>query len=586
VLLSNEFAPPAVVRSEDSGDRKGLKRRRFLRAAAGLLAGGARPAAADLPAFADVGFIDHHNLRYPGLDRRALSSAAAEIRGNLAKAASYGARHYVLFSRAFESLVTYDFEVPGLGHIGAAAFPPGSAHRDEARIYREALREALQAARQRGIRTLFHTNQFEFPPQVFEKFGERMKGTAAVCPARPLVWQLLRGKIQEFFTLFPDCAGLQLTADETQVSALACRCGDCRNMGAGERIDRLVREAAAACSERGKELQARTWGRVGELSEERSATSMFDHLPAGVVVSVKHTRGDFCLGEPASELIGQGNGRQLVEFDSWGEYLGWNNFPCYLGDIIAERMRLAAEKGVSRVASRLCWNPFTNYIFDRPWGNEVNLHVFARLAANPALDADSVLRDWVADRYAPKAHAAAFRLYKRSAELQSAWLTCGGRNSADHSRIYYRRESTFERARGSLRSLVSAGYLLQRENLSRRRRSVDEALAQAEQLVAALGAGCPAEWRREMLRGARTEWRVAHGVTDQMELLGIGLKAIEGKPLPDLGPPAESIRRRLEGWRREDPGGVELYHGEAPTVMLAEVRAMARARRPESSARY
>ena len=77
-----------------------------------------------------------------------------------------------------------------------------------------------------------------------------------------------------------------------------------------------------------------------------------------------------------------------------------------------------------------------------------------------------------------------------------------------------------------------------------------------------------------MLSGAKTEWRVAHGVTDQMELLAIGLKAREGKPLPDLTAAGERIRRRLEDWRRADPAGVELYHGEAPSRMLQEVRAM------------
>jgi hypothetical protein len=563
-----------------------MHRREFVGFASGLMAAGGRLSAAGLQPFRDVGFIDHHNLRYPGLDGRTLSAAAAEVRSNMAQAARYGARHYVLFSRAFETLVNYDFEVPGAGNIGAAVFPAGSPHRREAARYAGALREALRASRQYGIRTLFHTNQFEFPREVYEKYGEKMKGTAAVCPARPFVWQLLRGKIREFFTLFPEIAGLQITADETQVSALACRCDACRHMGAAERIDRLIREAADACSERGKELQARTWGRVGELAAEGKANNMFDSQPPGVVVSVKHTRGDFCLGEPASELMGIGNDRQVVEFDSWGEYYGWNNFPCYLGDVFAERLRLAAEKGVRRVASRLCWNPYTNHIFDRPWGNEVNLYVFSRLAENPALGADKVLRDWIAERY-PESGEAAFRLYKRSAHLQSVWLTCQGRNANDHSRIYFRKKSTFERARSSLRAVVRDGWVSRPENLPARRKAIDAALAEAEQLVAALGPKCPPDWRGQLLAGARTEWRVAHGVTDQMELLAAGLKAMDGRPLPDLPAAGERIRNRIDDWRRSDPAGAELYHGEAPSIMLREVRAMASPgrKRSEISAR-
>jgi len=539
----------------------------------GMVLAGRLQAAAP-PPFQDRGFIDHHNLRYLRPDPDALATQVAEIKHNLDKAAEYGMTHYVLFSRGFERLITYDFAIEGVGTIGARAFPEGCEHRRNAALYGKALREVLAYADAKGIRVLFHTNQFEFPEPIYATFGDRMKGTSRVCPGKEFVWKLFRGKIREFFAKFPRCDGLQITADETQVSALACRCPDCRHISVGERIDRMIREAATICARLGKELQARTWGRVGELAEQRDPATMFDHLPGNVIISIKNTQGDFYLTEPTSSLIGIGADRQLVEFDCWGEYCGWNNFPCYLGDVMAERMKLAATRGVRRAAARLCWNPFANAIFDRPWGNEVNVYVFARLAAQPDLDPDTALREWIAKRYPPQARDAAVRLYKRSAALQKVWMTYRGRNANDHSRIFYRSGSTFRRVRDKLRSLLRAGYRFPPADLAERRRRIDAALAEAEQLVASLGPAVPDTWKRALRAGAKTEWFVAHGVTDQMELLRIGLDLTEQDPLPDLSALARRIRQRAEQWAGQDPASFELYHGRAPGQMLREVLAM------------
>ena len=74
----------------------------------------------DSPAFADRGFIDHHNLRElhrlvrddGSVDEAALEAQVAEIKSNLDHAAAYGITSYVLFSRGFERLICYDFLLP------------------------------------------------------------------------------------------------------------------------------------------------------------------------------------------------------------------------------------------------------------------------------------------------------------------------------------------------------------------------------------------------------------------------------------------------------------------------------------------
>lgn len=524
-----------------------------------------------LSPFKDQGFIDHHNLRKLQPSRKSLSNQVTEIKANLDKASDYGITHYVLFSRSFESLVCYDFEVPGIGNVGSKAFSPYCEHRRNAALYSSYLRLALKYADAKGIRVFFHTNQFEFPNEIYTAFGDLMKGTAPVCPGKEFVWELFRGKIREFFQKFPECDGLQITADETQVSALRCQCSDCKNMTVGQRIDRMINEAAKVCDELSKELQVRTWGRVGELEQERDPSRMLDNLPEGVVVSVKNTKGDFYLTEPISNMLGFGDDRQVVEFDCWGEYMGWNNFPCYLGDVLSERMKLIAAKNVRRVAARLSWDPFTNYIFDQPWGNEVNVYVYSRLAQDPGLNPDDLLDEWIATKFPPERRSSAFQLYKRSAELQKVWMTFQGWNANDHSRVFYNPNSTYQRV---IDKVDPDKRTYSEADLNKRRKDIDAALREAEKLIEDLGPTLTPGFRNNLLHGAKTEWFVAHGVTNELDLLRISMTNKESNLPPDLATILRRIRKFDEEWQRYDPIGYKTYFGMAPLQMLDEIMKM------------
>ena len=168
-------------------------------------------------AFEEIIFIDHENLRYvEGLEMTQFQ--VREIKRNIDQARKYGVKGYLLFAKeTMEAMLTYDFEVPGIGNIGAQAFPPDSTHRREAERLSKALREVVAYADEKDIRLYFHSNQFIFPSEVLNVI-EPTTWETAVCPGREVTWAVYRGKIDEFFRLFPDIAGLQITGDETQVS--------------------------------------------------------------------------------------------------------------------------------------------------------------------------------------------------------------------------------------------------------------------------------------------------------------------------------------------------------------------------------
>lgn len=547
-------------------------------------------AAADSPpAFAERAFIDHQNLRYlyrlaegDRVDEQRLELEVARMKRNMDEAVRYGMTSYVIFSRSFEWLVDYDRL--WLDRAGRASvvvepplFPAQHPRRAVVRRFGEALREVLEHAESLGLRVVFHTNQFEFPEEVYARWGDLMSGSARVCPGRGFTWVVFRGKVGEFFDRYPECDGLQLTMSETEVSPLECRCPRCEGMSTAERLARVAQETWAVCAARGKELQVRTWGTVG--SEEYDEVDAL--LPPEAVVSTKNTYGDFNIASGPKPYVGRGKRRQVVEFDCWREYTGWNYFPCYMGDIYAERMRAAAASGVWGVAARLNWGEGERLIFDVPWGNEVNVYLFARLAQDPWQDPDALLREWIAGRFPEEARDVAFEFYKLTPRVQTIWMTHLGRNCNDHSRLYKSADgSYYRRLEGQLGGLAEEGFSFTKEEVDARRRAVDEAYARVEEVLSRLCPLIPAEWAGDLSRCARGEWFVARSVCDCMEIFGLMRRVLAGEPLPPLDDLRAAVEERLREWRGLYPEHYEAMRAGNLPEILAELERMGGGWRP------
>ena len=378
------------------------------------------PNAHEQQAFQELIFIDHENLRYvEGPETTAFQ--IEEIKRNIDKAQDYGVHGYLLFAKEMmEAMLTYDFDVPEIGHIGQQAFAAHSSHREEAERLRRGLSEVAEYAENNGVKLYFHSNQFIFKKDVLNVIKPATWGTA-VCPGREATWAVYRGKIDEFFRLFPSIAGLQITGDETQVSVLKCDCEKCRNMDFVERVKHLTNETAAAARKHGKEIQMRTWQRMGELGDP---SRMEEGILDNVSFSIKNTAGDFRIAHGLDEafLTAVASNRIMCEFDAWREYTGHNYFPCYMGEAWAPRFKFLHDRGIQRIAVRLMWNSNDNPIFDRPWGNFINIYTFLKLADNPSRSAQDILDAFVKEHYPPSARKAAMDLYMfsmASSELQN-----------------------------------------------------------------------------------------------------------------------------------------------------------------------
>jgi hypothetical protein len=509
-------------------------------------------------AFTELVFIDHINLRYVEGAERA-KEEVEHAKRNIDKAAQYGIHSYLLFAKeSMEAILTYDFEVPGIGTVGRKAFPNGSKHRRTADYMRQALNDVIEHARSRNVRLFFHSNQFIFPEEVLDVIRPATWGTA-VCPGREATWAVYRGKIDEFFRLFPDIAGLQITGDETQVSAFQCECEKCREMNFVERVNRLTNETAAVARKYGKEVQMRTWQRMGELGDP---SNMERGILDNVSFSIKNTDGDFRLSHVLDKkfLTAAVPSRVICEFDAWREYEGHNYFPCYMGNDWASRFRFLQDEGIQRIAVRLMWNSNKNPIFERPWGNYVNLYAFLKLSENPRLDGQEVLRMFVREHYPEDSWRAAMDIYNFSRDFQRTIYYIKGKvYNANHSRV--QDNDAVEDLKDSQDDL---GFLTNREDFDKRREEIDTTYAKAINLVGKLGSDVSPEWIQGLKDGARVERYVALSSTDKMEIFFLLQRRKAGDNVRDaIAELKQRMEERIKEWQEWDSDSYDDMEGKA-----------------------
>ncbi|GEM_PF-3233533 len=337
--------------------------------------------------FSECGYVDHQCFfaLYEMMDAHGriinpqrLDYEAQLLKDRLHRAHRDGIAVYHVFGRSLTEFLTYEaFDVYSEDDPQVAS----------ARIFRNAFSECLGLAGQLGIRIGFSVNQFTFAQAVYDKLGDRLKGDgphgSAVCPGRPFTWELYREMLDEFFTVCPGIGILQLTTNETQVNVVDCSCPQCDHLDIGERIILLTQQTHAVCQKHGVELQLRSWG---EMEDEGFFDRVSDEIDPGIGVSVKNTEGDFHLYLPMHRMIGYGDRSQIVEFDAWREFSGWNGFPCFMGYRYQERLKACLDQGVTRVTLRLTWLPNHRLLEEIPWGNDLNRQVFLALLHNPDLD--------------------------------------------------------------------------------------------------------------------------------------------------------------------------------------------------------
>ncbi len=490
-------------------------------------------------------------------------------------AAEDGVDLYHVFGRSMTEFLTYE---------DYGIYPKAHPRRQAALQFRQAFLPCLEKAAELGIRIGFSSNQFTFPQAVYDARGPELcgegSGAAKVCPGLPFVWELYRSMFREFFDVCPGISVLQLTTNETQVNVVDCDCPHCAHLGLADRILKLTTESYAVCAEHGVELQLRSWG---EMEDEGFFDHISDALPEEIPVSLKNTQGDFHLYLPMHRMIGYGERSQIVEFDAWREFSGWNGFPCFMGYRYKERIQACQEKGVARFSLRLTWLPNHRLLEEIPWGNDLNRRVFLALLEDPDLDVDLWLNEAL-QRICGGPCPQLFELYRDSSTLLQDAYFPGGMHLHSHSTVCNPWESG-NYALQEIRHWTQPMWKLQQpqeaqfyEIVAKNQKSWHQVVTRVERLKGQI----PDKMYSDLLLQARGQ-RCLLQILPRLALIRCWMEEEPRRSPGGYHPELDQLRDLALRWQAEAPQHFEEKLGAFVLKSVAEARLHLEIRRPEST---
>ena len=265
-------------------------------------------------------------------------------------------------------------------------------------------------------------------------------GTGLLDLDKPGLWEWIAEDYRQMLSCCPEVDGLVLTFIESgaRVEHQFSR------MSVPERLAKVVNTVSAViCGECGKTLWLRTFAyNETEYANLRACLQLVQWRP-GMGVMVKNTPHDFFLTHPDNPLAGTLGHPTLAEFDTCGEYHGQSVILNTIPAFFAERWRSLSEKqDVIGFVARTdrCGD---NQILGTP--AEVNLYALERVSDNPSVDDDTILRDWLSDRYGTKAARRLEPAFQASRAILDGTMYILGLNTTHHSDFRLDDASTYSR---------------------------------------------------------------------------------------------------------------------------------------------
>jgi hypothetical protein len=314
-----------------------------------------------------------------------------------------GLNTLVLHETDLVQMVTYPrsyLDPHGLWH--SAPTRRGENAIENNRVY---LDHVMRLADKAGVSLLVEVKEIGFPDEILALKPELMK-QGEVCPSDPFWLEFIERKTDEFFTDFPQIAGMISSAGSTEGKASRaqnkCGCSLCRQTTLEDWYFGIISALHRASARHGRLLAVRDFAYKPE--DHAPLLRAIERAPSDVVVCAKVTPHDFYPTFPDNPAIA-GRGRpQWIEYDTMGQFYGWGLFPCLVLDDLRSRLAHAARNAVTGVSFRVEWERINDY-----WSldglNAMNAIAGAALANGETIDAEEVCRRWLAFHELPEAAA-------------------------------------------------------------------------------------------------------------------------------------------------------------------------------------
>jgi hypothetical protein len=244
------------------------------------------------------------------------------------------------------------------------------------------------------------TDVLVVPKALMAKYGADMRDGDQLSILKPMTERVMRAQISEIFDRFPGLAGITIRFGETYLQDTPFHTGSTPVASVAEHqaLIRLLRDEV--CVKRGKVVFYRTWS-FSDIQLHTHPDSYLTVTDAvephpNLVISIKHSSGDFLRGVPFNATLGIGKHRQIVEVSCMqaGVY-GKNAHPYYIGRGVIDGWDEmgAAKKGIKslvgspRLAGVWTWTRGDGwagpYITNEFWVN-LNAWIISHFAEDPS----------------------------------------------------------------------------------------------------------------------------------------------------------------------------------------------------------
>lgn len=255
----------------------------------------------------------------PGAPKHQTKYNDPEVLANL----GYSGKVYMLFESA-QLAVNWDSVDPDI-------IPEGSDAQTWIENKADEVHGRLREAKAAGLKTYCQSDLILFPRRLIKKYG--MQDTFGDIN-QPDTQKYLRLLIRLMFEQFPELDGLVVRIGETYLDDAPYHEGSIVNKESADKtiipLMKLLREEI--CERLGKRLIFRTWMSFDEDSSKYLTVSNAIEPHENLLISVKHTEGDFHRGQRFSRVLGMGRHKQIVEVECALNAEGKGAYPNYIGD--------------------------------------------------------------------------------------------------------------------------------------------------------------------------------------------------------------------------------------------------------------
>lgn len=259
------------------------------------------------------------------------------------------------------------------------------------------LEDVLKLAGRRNLEVWVEVKELEFPDEVVEKFPHVCKN-GIICPTEPVWLEYIQVKLEEFFELFPEIAGIIVSPGSPETRAYLsagkkCSCDRCRSTDFSDWCHSIIMAMYQPIKAHGKKLAVRDF--VYSPDDHERLTNIINRTPQDVIFCLKVTPMDYWPTFPHNQMIGKLRDRvQWIEYEVFGQYFGWGVCPAIVLEDIKDRFSYVKSQGVSGALIRTEWeNVLELSCFDNL--NKINLIGAVEMAKDLGYSAEQAVGSWL-----------------------------------------------------------------------------------------------------------------------------------------------------------------------------------------------